>query len=110
MTCSDLAVRWDDQMTKGYRLVMQTHLVIWNLHLALGNLSKTPYLEKMTKFGNLILKKVQNTKKGLELVMTFLTLPGLFTGLLAHHQIPYKRKFFQFMANLEQSRSQILDE
>ena len=87
MTCNDLGVRWDDQMTKGYRLIMQAHLVIWNLHLALGNFPKTPYLGKMTKFGNLIPKKAQNTKNGLELVMSFLTLPGVYTTLMAHHHL-----------------------
>ena len=85
MTCNDLDVRWDDQITKGYCVIRQTHLVIWNLHLVLENLSKTPYLGKMTKFGNLVLKKAQNTKKGLELVMSFLTLPREFTILMAHH-------------------------
>ena len=85
MTCNDLDVRWDDQITKGYRLIRQTHLVIWNLHLPLENLPKTPYLAKMTKFGTLVLKKAQNTKKGLELVMPFLTLPREFTILMTHH-------------------------
>ena len=64
---------------------MQTHVVIWNLHLALGNLPKTPYLGKMTKFDNLVPKNAQNTKKGLELVISFLNLPGVFTILMAHH-------------------------
>ena len=88
MTCNDLGVRWDDQMTKGYRLIMQTQLVIWNLHLALGNLPKTRYLKKMIKFSILVPKKTQNTKRELELVMSFLTLPGVLTILVAHHQRP----------------------
>ena len=74
-------------MTKGYRFIMQTHLVIWSLHLALGNLPQTPYLGKMTKFGNLVSKKAQYTKKRLELVMSFLTLLGVFTLMMAHHQV-----------------------
>ena len=86
MTSNDPGVRWDDKTTKGYRLIMQTHLVIWNLHLALRNLPKIPYLGKMTKFGNLFPKKAQNIQKGLELVMSFLTLPGVLTILMAHHQ------------------------
>ena len=97
MTCNDdVGVTWDDQMTENYRLIiMQTHLVIWNLHLALGNLPKTPYLGKMTKFGNLVPKKVQNTKKGLELVMPFLTLPGVLTTLMAHYQTALVRPLYK---------------
>ena len=30
VTCNDLGVWWDDQMTKDYRLII-THLVIWDL-------------------------------------------------------------------------------
>ena len=118
---------------------MQTDLVIWNLHLALGNflimslsfppmknqatipittdtsnilvtltspstittttissasgmvsINPAPAMSvaaKMTKFGNVVPKKAQNTKKRLELVMSFLTLPGVFTILMAHHQV-----------------------
>ena len=32
------------------------------------------------------LPKAQNTRKGLELVMSFLTLPGVFTNFMAHHR------------------------
>ena len=118
---------------------MQTDLVIWNLHLALGNflimslsfppmknqatipittdssnilvtltsrstitmttissasgmvsINPAPTISvtaKMTKFGNIVPKKTQNTKKRLELVMSFLTLQGVFAILMAHHQV-----------------------
>ena len=58
-----------------------------NLEFAPGirEFAQNTLLGEMTKFGNLVLKKDQNTKKGLKLVMSFLTLPGVLTTLMAHH-------------------------
>ena len=47
----------------------------------------------MTKFGNLVPIKAQNTKKVLELVMSFLSLPRVFTILMAHHQLEKRNVF-----------------
>ena len=40
-------------------------------------------------------QKAQNTKKGLELVMPFLTLPGVLTTLMAHYQTALVRPLYK---------------